>query len=102
MEQPQVDLNPQQIQAAGQAGVTLLTTPGAVNVPGPMAVSGVAQVLLQLLMAIAKQEVMVINVPVKMADAPPPAEPPNKQVADAVATAVESSGNSEEAPAGKE
>ena len=99
MEQPRVDLNPQQIQAAANAGVTLLTTPGAVRVDGPMAVSGVAQVLLQLLMAIAKQEVMIINVPPKLADAPPPAGPPNKEVADAVAAAVESSGNSEGDPA---
>ncbi len=98
MEQPQVDLNPQQVQQAANAGVSLLTTPGAVSVPGPMAVSGVTQALLQLLMAIAKQEVMVVNMPVKLADAPPPAEPPNKEVAEAVAAAVESSGNSEEDP----
>ena len=103
MEQPKVDLNPQQVQQAGNAGVTLLTTPGAVSVPSPMACSGVMQVLLQLLMAIANQEVMVINVPPQLTDAPPadkpPAEPPNKEVADAVAAAVESSGNSEEDPA---
>ena len=105
MEQPRVDLNPQQVQMAAQAGVTLLNTPGAVNVPSPMAVSGAVRVLMQLLVAIANQEVMVVNVPVQLADAPPPAEPPkeppNKEVADAVAAAVESSGNSEEAPAAK-
>ena len=99
MEQLKVDLNPQQVQAAANAGVTLLGTPGAVSVPSPMACSGVMKTLLQLLMAIANQEVMVVNIPVKLADAPPPADPPNKEVAAAVAAAVESSGNSEEAPA---
>ncbi len=98
MEQPQIDLNPQQIQMAANAGITLLNTPGAVNVPGPMAVSGVVRVLMQLLMAIANQEVMVVNLPVKLADAPP-ADEPNKEVAAAVAAAVDSSGNSEKAPA---
>ncbi len=101
MDQPQVDLNPQQIQMAANAGVTLLGTPGAVSVPSPMACSGVMQTLLQLLMAIAKQEVMVVNFPPQLKDAPPPAEPPNKEVADAVAAAVESSGNSEKAPEGE-
>jgi len=42
---------------------------------------------------------MMVNVPPQLADAPPPAEPPNKEVADAVAAAVESSGNSEKSPA---
>jgi len=60
------------------------------------------QVLMQLLMAIAKQEVMVVNIPVQLKDAPPPAEPPNKEVASAVAAAVESSGNSEKAPEGEQ
>ena len=101
MEQQKIDLNPQQIQIAANAGVTLLNTPGAVNVPSPMAVSGAVRVLMQLLMAIANGEVRVINAPPQLADAPPPAEPPNKEVADAVAAAVESSGNSEEAPAAK-
>lgn len=103
MEQPRIDLNQEQIQMAAQAGVTLLNTPGAVNVPSPMAVSGAVRVLMQLLMAIANNEVLVVNTPVKLADAPPaeepPKEPPNKEVAEAVAAAVESSGNSEEAPA---
>jgi len=101
MEQPRIDLHPQQVQQAANAGVQLLNTPGAVNVPSPMACSGVMKTLLQLLMAIANQEVMVVNVPVKLEDAPPPAEPKNKEVADAVSAAVESSGNSEEAPAGE-
>lgn len=98
MEQPKIDLNPQQIQIAANAGVALLNTPGAVKVDGPMAVSGVVKTLAQLLLAIANQEVMVINIPPKLEDAPPPAEP-NKEVADAVAPAVESSGNSSDAPA---
>lgn len=99
MEQPRIDLNPQQVQQAAQAGVQLLQTPGAVSVPSPMACSGVMKTLLQLLLAIANQEVMVVNIPVQLKDAPPPDEKPNKEVADAVAAAVESSGNSEEAPA---
>ncbi len=103
MEQPRIDLNQDQIKLAANAGVSLLNTPGAVNVPGPMAVSGAVRILMQLLMAIANNEVLVVNTPVKLADAPPadepPAEPPNKEVADAVAAAVESSGNSEGAPA---
>ena len=99
MEQPQVDLNPQQIQQAAVAGVTLLNTPGAVNVPSPMACSGVMKTLLQLLMAIANQQVMIVNVPVQLKDAPPPAEQQNKEVAEAVAAAVESSGNSSESAA---
>ena len=92
MEQPRIDLNPQQVQQAANAGVQLLNTPGAVNVPSPMACSGVMQTLLQLLMAIANREVMVVNVPVQLKDAPPPAEPPNKKVADAVAAAVKNNG----------
>jgi hypothetical protein len=101
MEQPRVDLNPQQVQMAANAGLSLLNTPGAVNVPGPMAVSGVIKTLAQLLTAIVNQEVMVVNVPVQLKDAPKPAEPENKEVAKAVAAAVESSGNSEESPAAK-
>lgn len=99
MDQQKVDLNPQQIQMAAQAGITLLNTPGAVNVPSPMAVSGVVRILYQLLLSISQGEVGLVNIPAKLEDAPPPSEPPNKKVADAVAAAVESSGNSEEAPA---
>ena len=98
MEQPKVDFTPQQIQQAALAGVTLLNTPGAVNVPSPMACSGVMKTLLQLLMAIANQEVMIVNIPVKMAEAPPPATPPNKEVAAAVAAAVENNGSGEASP----
>ena len=103
MEQPRIDLNQDQIKMAANAGVTLLSTPGAVKVDGPMATSGVVRTLLQLLMAIGNNEVVVVNTPVKLADAPPaeepPKDPPNEKVAKAVAAAVESSGNSEEAPA---
>jgi hypothetical protein len=99
MDQPKMDLNPQQIQQAANAGITLLNTPGAVNVPGPMAVSGIIRVLNAFLLAIVNQEVMVVMVPPQLKDAPPPDEKPNKEVAEAVAAAVESSGNSEEAPA---
>ena len=98
MEQPKMDLTPQQIQMAANAGITLLNTPGAVNVPGPMAVSGIVRTLNAFLLAIVNQEVMVVMVPPQLKDAPPPAEPPNKEVAEAVAAAVESSGNSEEDP----
>lgn len=99
MDQPKMDLTPQQIQQAANAGITLLNTPGAVNVPGPMAVSGIVRTLNAFLLAIVNQEVMVVMVPPQLKEAPPPAEPKNKEVADAVAAAVESSGNSEEAPA---
>jgi hypothetical protein len=63
MAQPKVDLNPSQVQQAAAAGVQLLNTPGAVNVSGPMAVSGIVGVLNSLLTAIANQEVMVVNFP---------------------------------------
>lgn len=96
MEQLQVDLNPQQVQMAANAGITLLNTPGAVSVPSPMAVSGVVRVLMQLLMAIANQEVMVVNYPPQLKDAPPPAGPPNKEVADAVSTAMKNNGKGED------
>lgn len=103
MNEPRIDLNQQQIQMAANAGVTLLNTPGAVKVDGPMASSGVIRTLLQLLLAIANNEVLVVNTPVKLADAPPadepPKDPPNEKVAEAVAAAVGSSGNSEEASA---
>ena len=102
MDQPKVDLNPQQIQMAANAGIQLLNTPGAVNVPSQMAVSGAVRVLYQLLLAISNGEALVINAPPQLKDAPPPAEPPNKAVADAVTAAVESSGNSGDSPAAGE
>jgi len=92
-----IDLNTQQIFAAANAGMTLLNTPGAVNVPGPMAVSGVTGTLYALLSAIVNREVMIVNVPPQLEEAPP-AEPPNKEVADAVATAMKNNGKGEAAP----
>lgn len=91
MENQKIDLNPQQIHMAATAGLQLLNTQGAVKVDGPMAVSGAVRVLYSLLSAIVSQEVMIVNVPVKLADAPPPAEP-NKEVAGAVAAAVKNNG----------
>ena len=98
MEQQKIDLNPQQIQMAANAGITLLNTQGAVNVPGPMAVSGVIRTLNALLLAIVNQEVMIVNVPPQLQQAPPPTEPPNKEVADAVADAVKNNGKGEAPP----
>jgi hypothetical protein len=97
MEQPKIDFSPQQIQIAASAGLQLLSTQGAVNVPGPMAVSGVIKTLAQLLTAIVNQEVMIVNIPVKLAEAPP-AAPPNKEVAAAVAAAIENNGKGEASP----
>lgn len=94
MEQPKIDLTPQQIQLAANAGMTLLNTPGAVNVPSPMAVSGVVRTLYQLLLAIAQGEVQLVNIPVKLGDAPPP----NKEVAEAVAAATKNNGKGEAEP----
>jgi hypothetical protein len=45
MESQMIDLTPQQVRNAAQAGVTLLNTPGAVNVPSTMSITGVTQVL---------------------------------------------------------
>ncbi len=94
MEQQKIDLNPQQIQMAANAGITLLNTPGAVNVSGPMAVSGVVRTLNALLVAIVNQEVMIVNVPPQLKEAPPP----NKEVAAAVAAAVKNNGKGEAEP----
>jgi hypothetical protein len=71
MEQKR-DLSQQQIIQAANAGLQLLNTPGAVNVPGPMAVSGVTGALYNLLSAIATQEVVVINTPPTLDQAPTP------------------------------
>ena len=59
----QVNLEPQQILKAAQAGIQLLQTPGAVNVPGPLAISGDVAVLHAMLGAIVRQEVMIVNKP---------------------------------------
>lgn len=72
MEQQQmVNLSQDNIQQAAAAGLTLLQTPGAVNVPGPMAVSGIVAVLNSLLTAIVNKQVVVLN-PQPVGDKKPP------------------------------
>lgn len=61
MEQNKIDLSPQQVMGAARAGLLLLNTPGSVNVPGPMAVSGEVGVLNALLNAIVSGQVLVVN-----------------------------------------
>jgi len=73
-----VNLEPQQILRAAQAGMQLLQTPGAVNVPGPLAISGDVQILNALLGAIARGEVQVVNAPSQV-PALPPSEPEEKE-----------------------
>ena len=63
----QMNLEPQQVLRAANAGLQLLNTPGAVNVPSPMAITGDVAVLNALLNAIARQEVIVVNAPSKAA-----------------------------------
>ncbi len=74
MQDQKIDLNPQQIQMAANAGITLLNTPGAVNVPGPMAVTGVVGVLNSLLTAIVNGQVIVMNAPTPKEVSPIPPE----------------------------
>ncbi|MCK5644825.1 MAG: hypothetical protein KAJ19_28760 [Gammaproteobacteria bacterium] len=74
--QPKVDITQAQMQQAATAGVQLLNTPGAVNVPSTMAMTGAIAVLSSMLTAIANREVVLMNVnPVKMpegdGDTPP-------------------------------
>ena len=69
-DQPQaIQIGPEQVVKAATAGLALLNTPGAVNVPGPMAVSGEIQLLNALLTALV-QGTVVLGHPQK---APPPA-----------------------------
>ena len=101
MQKQMVDLTPPQIQQAAQAGVNLLNTPGAVNVPSTMAISGVTQVLHALLLGIAENRLAVIDLTRRAPEKPVeagPDDPENPEVAKAVAAAVESSGNSGESP----
>lgn len=72
MQPNQIDLNPQQVQMAANAGLTLLNTPGAVSVPGPMAVTGVVATLNSLLQAIVSGKVVVMNAPTPKEIAPIP------------------------------
>jgi len=80
MEQPQqqINLSQENIQQAAAAGLQLLQTPGAVNVPGPMAVSGIISVLNGLLSAIVNQQVIVLN-PQQPVGEPPPGDDGEKQ-----------------------
>lgn len=60
-KKPTVDITQAQMQQAATAGVQLLNTQGAVNVPSPMAISGVMGVLNSMLTAIANGEVVLMN-----------------------------------------
>lgn len=60
-----VDISQEQMRQAATAGVQLLNTPGAVNVPGPMAVTDSMKILNRMLSAIANGEVAVVNITVK-------------------------------------
>lgn len=69
-----MNLNLDQMKQAAAAGVTLLNTPGAVNVPSPMAITGIISVLNSLLTAVVNGEVLIVNVPKKKegdGDTPP-------------------------------
>jgi hypothetical protein len=74
MEQQQINLSQDNIVQAAAAGIQLLNTPGAVNVPSPMAISGISQVLHSLLLAIVNKQVMVLQMPAqeKLEETPPP------------------------------
>jgi hypothetical protein len=78
-----VDLSQQQIQQAAQAGVTLLNTPGAVNVPSTMSITGVTQVLHAFLLGIAEGRLAVIDLtkqaPLPIQASQTPAEPENPE-----------------------
>lgn len=63
MDQRTIDITQEQMKQAASAGVQLLQTPGAVNVPSPMAISGVMGVLNSMLTAIANGQVILLNVP---------------------------------------
>lgn len=63
MDGQQIQLSPEQIQRAAKAGLTLLNTPGAVKVDGPMCISGEVQVLNTLLTAIINRQLIIANAP---------------------------------------
>lgn len=60
-EGQKVQIGPEQVVKAANAGLTLLNTPGAVNVPGPMAISGDIQLLNAVLTAIVQGQVVLGN-----------------------------------------
>jgi hypothetical protein len=68
VDQQTINLSHEQTQKAAAAGAQLLQTQGAVNVPGPMAVSGIIGALNSLLTAIASGQVLVVNAPTKKAE----------------------------------
>ena len=71
----QVNLEPNQVAQAAAAGLTLLNTPGAVSVPGPMALTNNIQILNAVLTAIANGTLVLINAPApEGGKLPPPAE----------------------------
>lgn len=65
MELKTIDISQEQMKQAASAGVQLLNMPGAVNIPSPMAITGVVGVLNSMLTAIANGEVILLNVPKK-------------------------------------
>jgi len=86
-----------QVQLAAQAGADLLKTDD-LPVPMKIAKNGILGVLEGVLQALAAGEVILMHVPQEMKAPQTPAGEPNKEVADAVAAAVDSSGNSGDAP----
>ncbi len=68
MEQKTVDISQIQMQQAAAAGAQLLQTPGAVNVPSPMAITGIVGTLNSMLTAIANGQVIIVNVPTQKAE----------------------------------
>ena len=71
-QKQQINLEQPQILRAANAGLQLLNTPGAVNVPSPMAITGDIQILNALLQAIVSQQVVLTNPPKAPAVPTPP------------------------------
>lgn len=65
MNKQTVDISQEQMKQAAAVGVQLLNTPGAVNVPSQMAITGMVGVLNSMLSAIMNGEVILLNVPAK-------------------------------------
>lgn len=57
----EINFEPQQILLAANAGLTLLQTPGAIKVDGPMAISGDLGILNNLLAAIVQRQLVIVN-----------------------------------------
>jgi hypothetical protein len=72
--QQQVQLGPQDISRAARTGVTLLNTPDAVKVDGPMALSGDLQILNILLSNLASGALQVVQ-PTPEAELPEEEDP---------------------------